>query len=445
MRNQLTPTQVLVLGFFFLIVIGALLLSLPISSTNRATSFIDALFTATSAICVTGLIIVDPGTHFSLFGQLTILFLIQIGGLGYMTMSTLISLLLGKRISFKDRLVIRESLQSSSFQGLVQFVLFAFKLTIAIEVIGAILLAFRFIPQYGLWKGFYFSIFHAVSAFCNAGFSLFSTNFVNYRGDWLVVPVISFLIIFGGIGYLVINNIRLNRRWGKFSLHSKVVLVTTGLLIFGGAGLVFLLETGNPQSLAQLSFKEKILSSFFQAVTPRTAGFNTLNIGLLSDATLLLLVVLMFVGASPGGTGGGIKTTTVVALLNAIWSTLRGKGEIQFLRRRLAKENVSRSFVLFSIAILWVGAATFLLLLLEKRDLLRILFEVTSAFGTVGLSTGDPASNLSLCTLFRATSKIVLIITMFVGRVGLLTVGVALVEENNKAKLRYAEEQILIG
>lgn len=445
-RNRLSPAQVLVLGFFCLIIVGALLLSLPLSSSlKKATPIVDALFTATSAICVTGLIVIDPGTHFSLFGQLVLLTLIQIGGLGYMTMSTLLALLVGKRITFRDRLIIRESLQSSSFAGLVHFVLFAFKLTIVLEAIGALLLAFRFVPQYGWAKGLYFSIFHSISAFCNAGFSLFSTNFMNYRGDWLVVSVISFLIIIGGIGYIVINDICLNRRWHKFSLHSKVVLITTGLLILGGTILIYLLEIGNPEGLPYLSLKERILSSFFQAVTPRTAGFNTLNIGSLSQATLLILIILMFIGASPGGTGGGVKTTTVVTVLNAIWSALRGKTEIQVLYRRLAKENISRSFILFSVALLWLTVATFFLLLLEKKNFINILFEATSAFATVGLSTGVPESNLSLCSIFSTVGKIILIVTMFIGRVGLLTVGSALVEENEKTKIRYVEERILIG
>ncbi|HCJ67044.1 MAG TPA: Trk family potassium uptake protein [Elusimicrobia bacterium] len=446
MRNQLTPAQVLFLGFLFLIISGGILLSLPFSSTTKkAMPFIDAFFTATSAICVTGLVIVDPGTHFSLFGQLVLLTLIQIGGLGYMMMSTLLTLLIGKRITFKDRLVIRESLQSSSFEGLVQFILFAFKITFLVELCGATLLAFRFVPQYGWLKGLYFSIFHSISAFCNAGFSLFSTNFMDYRGDWLVVLVICFLIIIGGIGYLVINDIRLNRRWRKFSLHSKVVLITTGLLILGGTAFIYLLEIGNPEGLTYLSLKERILSSFFQAVTPRTAGFNTLNIGSLSQATLLIIIILMFVGASPGGTGGGIKTTTLVTLLNTIWAALRGKVEIQFLHRRLPKKNIDNSFLLFSIALLWVTLATLFLLFLEKINFLNLLFEVTSAFGTVGLSTGIPGNNLSLCSVFRFTSKVIIMVTMFIGRVGLLTVGTALVEENDKGKVRYAEERILIG
>ena len=445
-RNRLSPAQVLVLGFFFFIISGAILLSLPLSSSSkRATPIVDALFTATSAICVTGLIVVDPGSYFSLFGQLVLLTLIQIGGLGYMMMSTLLALLIGKRITFKDRLVIRESLQSSSFAGLVHFVIFAFKIIILFEAIGVVFLAFRFVPQYGWLKGLYFSIFHSISAFCNAGFSLFSTNLLSYSADWLVVPVISFLIIIGGIGYPVINDIRLNRRWRKFSLHSKVVLISTSLLILGGTVFIFLLESGNANSLAELSFKEKILASFFQAVTPRTAGFNTLNTGLLSETTLFLLIGLMFVGASPGGTGGGIKTTTLVSVINAIWLALRGKVEIQFLHRRLAKENISRSFILFSVALLWLTVATFFLLLLEKKNFINILFEATSAFGTVGLSTGVPGSNLSLCSLFRVTSKVIMIVTMFIGRVGLLTVGTAFIEENEKGRVRYAEEKILIG
>ncbi len=447
-RFKLSPPQVLVAGFFAIILIGALLLFLPFSvPPGQDIKFIDALFTATSAVCVTGLVVRDPSTEYSLFGQSVILILIQMGGLGYMTLASLFYLFIGKRVGLREELALQEALNTLTLEGLIPLAKAILKVTLAIEFVGAAILSIAFLDTHPHPRAVYLGLFHAVSAFNNAGFSLFSNNLMDYRGNLTVNFTISTLIIVGGIGFLVLSNLKrryIDHDTRFLSLHTKFTLTITALLIMSATFLIFLLEYSNSQTLGSLPFFQKVLASYFQAVTPRTAGFNTVDIGKMFPVTLYLLILLMFVGASPGGTGGGIKTTTFGVIVAAIWTTLRGVGDVILFRRRLPEETIARAFSLAAMAFLFTAGVTFLLLLSERQGFLETLVEVISAFGTVGLSTGDGGIH-SLSALFSGAGKFFIIFLMFVGRIGPLTVGAAVLKGYQHLKFRYAEATVLIG
>ncbi|SMC94488.1 TrkH family potassium uptake protein [Sporomusa malonica] len=441
---KLTPYQILVLGFAGLILGGAFLLMMPMASaTGQRLSFIDAVFTATSAVCVTGLVVVDTGTYFSLFGQLVVVSLIQIGGLGIMAMSTLMAILIGKRINLRQRLVMQEALNQLSVAGVVRLMQYMIKATLLIEFIGGTILAIRWYQELGS-KAFYFGYWHAVSAFCNAGFDLFGSvtgpfsSITNYVNDIVVNLVISLLFILGGIGFTVIADIWTNRRFSRFSLHTKVVLITTLILMIFGAIVFFLLEYDNPDTLANLSWQGKILGSYFQSMTPRTAGYNTLDIGKLTDATLFFIVLLMFIGASPSSTGGGIKTTTASVMGAAIWALIRGRNDAELFERRIPYSIIYKAFSVMLISAVLVIFITMMLSITEKQPFLKLLFEATSAFGTVGLSTG-------ITPTLTTTGKLWLVLTMFAGRVGPVTLALALALKTRKGNLQYPEGKIIIG
>ncbi|KYH32270.1 TrkH family potassium uptake protein [Neomoorella mulderi] len=428
------------LGFGVVIATGTLLLSLPIASqSGQPVAVIDALFTATSATAVTGLVTVDTQTTYSLFGELVILALIQTGGLGFMTLSTLVALLLGKRITLKERLVMQEAMNQLTVEGVVRLSKYVLIFTLFAEGLGALLLSIRFSSQMPLGQAIYFGIFHAVSAFCNAGFDLFSKSLVDYRGDLLVNMVITLLIIFGGLGFSVVADIYTKRSWKRLSLHSKIVIRTTLLLIVTATVIIFLLEYTNTKSLAPLPLGEKILASYFQAVTPRTAGFNTLVIGDLRPVTLLFITILMFIGASPGSTGGGIKTTTFAAIAVAVWTIIRGNVDIEVFGRRLPRGTVLKALAIAAVSLLLVVTVTGILLITEQADLQMVLFEVTSAFGTVGLSMG-------LTPKLTTTGKLLITATMFTGRVGPLTLAFAIAQRLGRQGIKhYPEERIIVG
>ncbi|HWR08013.1 TrkH family potassium uptake protein [Sporomusa sp.] len=441
---KLTPYQILVMGFAGLIVGGTVLLMTPLASvTGQRLSFIDALFTATSAVCVTGLIVVDTGTYFSLFGQLVIISLIQAGGLGIMAMSTLMAILIGKRINFRQRLVMQEALNQLSVSGVVRLTQYIIKVTLLIEFIGGTILAFWFYQDLGA-KGIYWGYWHAVSSFCNAGFDLFGSingefsSATGYVEDIVVNIVISLLIILGGIGFTVIADVWTNRRFCIFSLHTKVVLVTTLFLTIFGAVVIFLLEYDNPGTLANLSWQGKLLASYFHSVTPRSAGWNTVDMSKLTDATLFFLVLLMFIGASPASTGGGIKTTTAGVMAAAIWALIRGRNDAELFERRIPHSIIYKAFSVLLISALLVVFVTMMLSITENQPFLKLLFEVTSAFGTVGLTTGITPD-------LTTSGKLWLILTMFAGRVGPVTLALALALKNRKGKLQYPEGKIIIG
>ncbi|MDR7865197.1 MAG: TrkH family potassium uptake protein [Sporomusaceae bacterium] len=437
---KLTPYQILAAGFAGLIIAGAALLATPLASaTGEPLRFIDALFTATSAVCVTGLVVADTGTRFSLFGQIVIVLLIQAGGLGIMTMATLMALLMGKKINLRERLIIQEAMNQLTVAGVVRLTRYIIKATLLIEFIAGTILAVRFYQDYGV-KGIYFGYWHAVSAFCNAGFDLFGEyrSLTGYVDDLTVNLVISALIILGGIGFSVMADVWENRRFRDYSLHSKLVLTVTAFLITFGAVVIFAFEQDNPATLGPLSWDGKILASYFQSVTTRTAGYNTVPIGEMGNAALFFIVILMFIGASPGSTGGGVKTTTAGLLAAAIWALVRGREDVEIFERSLSRSIIYKAFALVFIAALLVIVVTMILCVSESAPFLNILFEVVSAFGTVGLSTGI-TPDLSV------TGKLWIILTMFAGRVGPITLALALALRQRKAMVKYPEGKVIIG
>lgn len=440
-HGLLTPAQILAIGFAGVILFGAILLTLPAASADgQGTRFIDALFTSTSAVCVTGLVVVDTGTHYSVFGQIVIMLLIQIGGLGFMSIATLYAIILGKKITLKERILLQEAFNQINLEGIVRLVKYVLQVTFAIEGIGALILAVRWSFDLGWKKAIYFGIFHSVSAFNNAGFDLFGrySSLVGYVGDVTVNLVIMSLIVLGGLGFAVLSELYINRG-KKLSLHSFIVLRTTVVLILAGAVLIYFLEVGNPKTLGPLDPLTRVLASLFQSVTPRTAGYNTLSIGDLRDSTLLLTIVLMFIGASPGSTGGGIKTTTFVAVLLSIRAAFSGKQDVVVRERTIPQELIQKAFVVSLLALLLVLVVTAILTLTEKAGFLALLFDTTSAFATVGLTTGITPSLTDI-------GKLALTFTMYAGRVGPLTVAVALAQRRETSvHLKYPEEKILIG
>lgn len=449
---DLSPATTLTLFFAVSIFAGAALLATPLASRGPAMSFVDALFTATSAQCVTGLTVVDTGTSFSLFGQLVILALIQLGGLGITTFSVYLFVYLRTGVGLRDRWILHETLLHTPVRSLKELVQAVIHLTLLIEGVGVALLAVVFVPRFGWGQGLYFAVFHSVSAFCNAGFALFSDNLIGFRSDPLVNLTIMVLIILGGLGFLVIKELldirrraSARRRW-RMSLHSKLVLVTTVLLIVVGWLAIFAMESGNG-TFRQVPLGESLWVSLFQSVTTRTAGFNSIDLNSLGVPTIFLMIVLMFIGASPGSTGGGVKTTSLAVFVAALHSRLKGYRVTSVFKRTIPEETVSKTFTLFLLAALWIGAMTFFVLVAEVTGsaggqthgvFLDYLFEVVSAFGTVGLSLG-------VTPKLTVTGKLLITLLMFVGRIGLLTFAFVVVRQARRDGTLYAEENIMIG
>ncbi|WP_040952978.1 TrkH family potassium uptake protein [Gorillibacterium massiliense] len=443
--THLKPPQILVLGFAGIILLGGFLLTLPMSSaTGNHTPFIDALFTATTSTCVTGLVTVDTGTHWSELGHVIILLLIQVGGLGFMTMATLIAMVFRKRISLRERLVLQEALNQNSMEGIVRLIRKVFIYAISIEAAGALLLAIRFSYDMPLGQAIWFGIFHGVSMFNNAGIDLFGmktgpfSSLTSYVSDPLVNIVVMLLIILGGIGFIVISDVIEYPKRRKLSLHTKVVLTATTFLIVFGALVIFIFEFNNERTLQPLSPGGKILAAFFQSVTPRTAGANTIDLGGMRQASQFFTVILMFIGASPGSTGGGIKTTTFTIIVGAMVAMIRGKEDIVLFRNRLAKDRINKAITLTFLALFLVLGVSMVLSTTEDRQFLAILYEVTSAFGTVGLTMGITPS-------LTMVGKIMIIVMMFIGRLGPLTLAYALQPKPEKELFRYPEGKITIG
>lgn len=440
-KFKLSPPQLLVVGFSVMILIGTFLLMLPIANhTGEALPFIDAFFTATSATSVTGLVVRDTGTFFTTFGQVVILILIQIGGLGFMTMATLFALVFKRRISLKDRLILQEAMNHGSMEGIVRLIRKVLYYSLIIEVSAAALLAMRFAVDMAIPKAIYFGLFHAVSMFNNAGFDLFGEfhSLTNYVGDPIVNVVVMLLIVTGGIGFIVIVDLVNYRKNRRLSLHAKVVLSMTAALITIGFITIFIFEFTNKSTLAPLSWGEKVWSALFQAVTSRTAGANTLDIGSMRQATQFFIITLMFIGASPGSTGGGIKTTTFTILAGAVVAMITRKNDVILFRYRLAQERIFKAVTITMFALFWVIALAMILSVTETAPFLSILFEAMSAFGTVGLSMGLTAD-------LSDVGKVFICLTMFVGRVGLLTLAYALGPKKERELFRYPEGKIIIG
>jgi trk system potassium uptake protein TrkH len=432
------PAIKIVAGFLSFIFLGAFFLSLPfMRNGNVQYSFIDILFTVGSSICVTGLSTLDISQYFSIYGQIFIMFLIQIGGLGYMTMAVMLLAIIKKKLTIVEKLATQSSLGKFTMQGLVEFVLYVIKITLIIEFIGAILLTIAWYPKLGN-KAIFYGLFHSVSAFCNAGFSLFSDNLASYYDNYLMIIVISSLIVIGGIGFVVINDLIKYYKVKKLSYHSKLVLLLTVFFIFVPAIIFFITEFNNPLTIGNYGFLSKILVSIFNSITPRTAGFNITNWNQSLNINIFICIILMFIGASPAGTGGGIKTTTVAIIWNSFTSMFKGTNNVNILHRKIELKTVEKSWVLFFASVLICIFFVGLLLLVEKFSFLEILFEAISAFGTVGLSLGITAK----LTIY---GKFFLIILMFIGRIGSLLIVSGLFINYKNLNYQYAEEKILIG
>jgi trk system potassium uptake protein len=439
--KRLTPVQLIALYFLLAIIIGGSLLALPFShAPGHVVSFLDAIFTATSAICVTGLAVVDTGTSYSIVGQIIIMLLVQAGGLGIVTLGTLVAFASGRRVGFRERMNLQTQLNTFQVGGVVRLIQSIILLTLVIEGVGVLLLWTRFAPLEGLGRGLYFAIFHSVSGFNNAGFGLYPDNLLRFAADPIVNFTIMALIILGGLGFIVEMNVIAHYREGRkipFTLHTKTVLALTGALILIGAVVLLIFEWSH--SFAGLPFWQKVMAAFFQSVTPRTAGFNTVDYAKMDESSILFTMLLMFIGASPGSTGGGIKTVTFFVLIGSVWSISRGRGELTLFGRRIALETVIKSAVISVLSMLLIGAMLTLLTLTDPdKDALKLAFESVSAFGTVGLSTGITPTMSEL-------GKIVLIALMYLGRIGPLTFALALVEGNPNKKVRYPVEEVVIG
>ncbi|WP_042208334.1 TrkH family potassium uptake protein [Paenibacillus durus] len=441
-KLSLTSSRIILLGFAIPIFLGALLLALPISSsTGNSVGWLNAWFTSTSAVCVTGLVVLDTGMAFSPFGQIVVLCLIQIGGLGFMTFGVLIAVVMGRRIGLKERLLIQESANSVTTQGVVRLSLSIFLIAFIVETLGAALLTIRWTDELGLTRAIYYGIFHAVSAFNNAGFALWPDSLSRYVGDPLINLVITSLFIIGGIGFTVILDLYRKRRWRDLAFHSKVVVITSGLLCLVGFLVIFVIELFNTRTFGGLSWTERLWAGYFQGVVTRTAGFNSIDVASMMPASQFFMIFLMFIGASSGSTGGGIKTSTFAVLVLSIMATVKGNEDVQLLKKRISQKMIFRALAVMTISVGVVIAAAFLLTITEYRlhkDFLVLLFEATSAFGTVGMSMG-------LTPELSPLGKLVIIITMFIGRLGPLTLAFALAQRNKKQKYRYPEEKLLIG
>ncbi|EWG11265.1 TrkH family potassium uptake protein [Cytobacillus firmus] len=438
---RMNPAQALSVGFLILIAIGTLLLMLPFSTSDRHhLSFIDALFEATSAVCVTGLVVVDTQTTFTVFGQVVLMALIQIGGLGFMTFGVLIAIMLGKNIGLKGRLMIQESLNQLTIEGMVRLVKFVVAFTLIVEAIGAIILAVRWAEDFGFPQSLYYGAFHSVSAFNNAGFDIMGdfSSVTGYVGDFTVIMTLSSLFIIGGIGYIVLLDLKINKSLRKFSLHTKLVLLMTLILNILGTVFIFFLEFNNPATIGDLGMKEKLLGSYFHGVVPRTAGFNSLNTGELTMGSQLITMLLMFIGGGSGGTAGGIKVTTFALILLAVRALIKEDEEVNLMGRRIPKELIFRAFTITVYSMGLIALVLFLLSLTENAPLNMLLFEVISAFGTVGMSLG-------LTPELSPVGKALISFMMFAGRVGPLTLAFALARRREKANFKYAEEKIMIG
>lgn len=453
-EQHIIASEIMIVGFAAAILLGGFLLSLPICNAKGSwLNFMDALFTSCTCVCVTGLITIVPATQFTLLGKVIMLLLIQFGGLGIIACTMGTFLLLRKQITLRSRVVIQESYNLNTLTGIIKLLRYVLKGTFLAEGVGACFYAFQFIPEFGFWRGIWYSVFHAVSAFCNAGIDLLGeTSFQGYQKNWLINGTTSFLIILSGLGFLVWQDLwqaadrilkkeqSVKRAFEKMKLQTKLTVLMTLILVVGGTVAFFVLENSNPQSMGGLTLAEKWQTAMFQSVTTRTAGFFTVPQNLLREESRLLSCILMFIGGSPGGTAGGVKTTTIAILLITCWSVLKGSEDTVCFRRRIPSEVVRTGFSVFTVAFLAVIAGTFAIVTLEQASLLDALYEVVSAVGTVGLTTGLTPE---LCPV----SKFVLILLMYMGRLGPTTLALVFAGKVGKKrnKIKLPEERIMVG
>ena len=444
-KTNLRAVQVLAIGFILVILIGGVILSLPISSVDgKPTNLLDSIFTSTSAVCVTGLVVVDTGTHWNLFGQIIILLLIQIGGLGFMSFTTMLAIIMGKKITLRNRLIVQEAMNAFDIQGLVKMVKHVVGFTFCVELFGAIVLAIKFIPKFGLGRGIYYGIFHSISAFCNAGFDLMGnySSFTAYGSDTITILTISALLIIGGLGFAVWIDIYHKKNIKRLTVHSKVVISTTIILLAVGTILFFALESSNSQTLGMFNLKDKIVNAFFASASPRTAGFNSISISDMTNESKFLSVMLMFIGGSSGSTAGGIKTSTFAIIILTVISVIKGREDTEVFGRRVEKDLVYKALVLFFMAFSMVAFVTMILCITEPNEsFIDLLYETSSALGTAGLTTG-------VTQRLSTVGKVLIMINMYLGRVGLITVATSLTT-NRKGKkgekYKYPSGKILIG
>ncbi len=442
-RKGLSHIQIIALGYFCIVVLGTLLLMLPISSqSGQSVPFFTALFTSVSASCVTGLVVQNTVTYWSLFGELVILFLIQIGGLGYMTIATVFYRLIIRKHGLREKVIMAESINTTRMNNFSSLIKKIFWGTLIIEGLGAILLSIRFISLFGLTKGIYYSVFHSVSAFCNAGFDLLGSptpfnSLVSFNNDPLVILVVSALVILGGLGFLVWDDLTIKHfRFKKLNLHSKIVLTVTSILLTVSTLLFFIFE--HNKLFADMNFCTKLLNSFFSAVTPRTAGFNSVDTASLSEASKLLTVFLMFIGGSSGSTAGGIKTSSLFVMLAFVISSIRGRDSIYAFNKSIKNEFLNKALLVTFINLSLALGGTFIICATEPISLSNALIETFSAISTVGLTAG-------VTTSLGTVSQIVLILLMYCGRVGSVSFAAALFEKRHSAPITYPAEPITVG
>lgn len=437
-KITLNPPLVLSLGFAILITFGGVLLSLPFfTKSGEATNLIDSMFVAASASCVTGLTPVNTFEHWNTYGHVLLIILIQIGGLGVMSLASIIPLILGKKIGMKSRQILKEQLNVESLEGMIVLFKYVLVFTFGIEILGAILLSFRFIPLYGAGTGIWYSIFHSISAFCNAGFDILGDSMYPFRDDILVNLTISALVIVGGLGFVVTSELFRRRSFEKISTHSKLVLLISGALLVLGTVMFLFLENGDGV-LQYESIKGSILESFFQSVVARTAGFYSVDLSKIKDSTALMLMGLMFVGGSPGSTAGGIKTTTLGVLFISTHAVVRGEREPVVFGRHIGMDVVRKALAIFLVSITIILSVSFILTITESARLVDILYETVSALATVGASKGITAD-------LSDVGKILITFCMYLGRLGPMTMAFAFGMKDKKSLIRYPESFISIG
>lgn len=436
--------KIILLGYCALILVGAALLSLPFSSkTPGSTNFLDALFTSTSATCVTGLIRFDTFTHWTLFAQIVILILIQIGGIGYMTIAITLVSFTKKKIGLTSRFILQDSIASPQVGGVVKMTKFIFLGSAIMETLGTLLLSFYFCPLLGFGTGLYYSLFHSVSAFCNAGFDLMGrfeqfSSLTSFTDNWYVCSVIMILIIVGGIGFFVWYDMMTNKFSAhKYKLHTKLVLLVTTILIFGGALVIFLFELRNPETDGW-SINKRILTSLFQSVTARTAGFNTVDLNAMSQSSKAMMIFLMFIGGSTGSTAGGMKTTTFAVLIMSVITTFRRRKSIEAFGRRLEDSVIRTSCCIFVMYIVLGFATSMIICDIDGQPFMTVLFECSSAIGTVGVTLG-------ITPILSIPSEIIIIFLMLFGRVGSITMLLAFSSEKGTILSRMPSEKIQVG
>lgn len=438
---RLKPTQIILLSFVFMILLGTFLLMLPISTKNNlGLQFIDALFVSTSASCVTGLTVVDCKNDLTFFGKFVMIFLIQVGGLGIMTLATLVIHKIGYKFHMKQNLTLQESLNQSSQAGLFDLIKKIIKYTLTIEIFFAILLTIHFFPEFG-FDAIGYGFFHSISAFCNAGFDLFGNydSLCKRTDDYFLMICLGLLIVLGGIGFTVIYDFVNKRSWKKFSLHTKIVVVINICLILAGTFLIFAIEFFNDKTLANLPVFDQIIQSWFTSVSCRTAGFNTFDLSQAQQITQLVMIILMFIGASPLSTGGGIKSTTFFIILMSMWSVFRGREEITIFGREISKGLRNQAFAIFTMGTIWVVTAGIILSVIdeEKHELEEVIFETVSGFATVGMGIG-------ITSEWSFFGKLILALTMLAGRVGIMTFMLSLITQKDSV-IKYPKENIMVG